>query len=136
MNTAINIAEAVKDLLVAAAYDAVRAYRPSYALRDLDNTRLTVAVRDIEQALESRGSDATEVAIDIAVQRRVDVDNLAELDAMAAIVADVAGVLNRHDFEALGAKWIGSAITPAMPEHLDQYRCFTSIITCRYRVSA
>lgn len=134
MKVAIDIAEAVKTLLAGNGYTAMRAYRPSYALRDLDDTRLTVAYRDIDITPDSRESDATEVVIDIAVQRRVNVDNLADLDAMSAIVTDVEALLNRHHFDALGAQWIGSAATAPLTEHLDQHRCFTSVLTIRYQV--
>ncbi|HUW99868.1 MAG TPA: hypothetical protein VMY35_02735 [Phycisphaerae bacterium] len=143
MSIRSDIAEAVKDELAAAAgmlgiTQAViaRTRVPLYDLADLGVIHLTVVGRSFEQERASRADVQTDVEIDIAVQKKVPSDQPSEIDPLADLVEAVIALF--QDLELAGcpdAVWIRTA-NPVMyiPEHLDEKRLFTSVITLSYRV--
>lgn len=136
MKLTIDIAEAVQDHLIAAGYDAVRAYRAIFRLKDIKELRLTVVPRAAELEIASRQDDTVEVQIDVAIQKRVAIDALDEIDACMDHVSAIQESLNRVEFGDIEARWVGAANDPIfIEEHLDQHHVFTSILTLRYRAN-
>lgn len=145
MSVRSDIAEAVKDELnagvAAGAFGAVqfaarRLNVPLFDLPDLKTLHVTVVGRSYEQEPVSRGDTATDVEIDVAVQKKVAGVEPAEIDPLADLVeAVIRFFANRRLAGYAGAMWRNSKnALMYIPEHLEEKRLFTSVITLTYRV--
>lgn len=139
------IAQAVTDALNAAvaeqAFDAeftaVRAYLPQYELPEMAELKVTVVPKQVVLTGGSRSAAQQDVAIDIAVQQRVDPQDLDAVDALMELVESIAGYLRtrRLDLDGLHASWLSAEHEPIYaPEHMEQMNQFTSILTVTYRL--
>lgn len=138
MSRTTRIADAVVRTLGEGSFSqelvAVRAYRPAADLAALERLHATVVPRSEERRPLSRGSREQEVTIDIGLQRKVDPENLAEQDELDALAEEVADYLEgRHLPEAT---FVSISRDPVLsPEHLDQHRVFTTVISVTYRIT-
>ena len=59
-----------------------------------------------------------------------------ELDALMAFVEELAGHLKFKRLESVGALWVKTANEPIFaPDHIEQFRQFTSVLTVTYRLA-
>jgi hypothetical protein len=109
--------------------------KPEFELKDLKNLKVTVVPKSLNFSGATRQESAKEVQIDIGVQKKTaDSDQLAEL---LQLVEGIAGIFDRKRLTGYQqAVCIGIENDPVYdPEHLRQYRQFTSVITLKFRVT-
>lgn len=139
------IAQAVMDALNAgvaeeafdADFTAVRAYLPQYELPEMADLKVTVVPKQVVLTGGSRSAAQQDVAIDVAVQQRVDPQDLDAVDALMELVESIAGYLRtrRLTLNGLHASWLSAEHEPIYaPEHMEQMNQFTSILTVTYRL--
>jgi len=140
MSTIIDIAEAVKEELnggeFSQAFTAERHYQPVFELKDMKTMHVTVVPKDIEMQLATRNSSQHDCRVDVAVQKKLESADLAEIDGLMGLVEEIAAFLCRRKLESVpNALWIKTANEPIYAaEHLEQFRQFTSILTLTYRL--
>ena len=141
MSVLAEIAQAVADELNAQpfsqAFNACRHYRPQFSLEELTTLRLSVVPRSLTLATTTRAKSTWEVAVDVAIQRRLlDPSNIVEIDTLVGLVEEVIALLDgRRPAGCPQAAFIGIENDPAYAlEHMDELSVFTSVVTVRYRV--
>jgi len=143
VSTVIDVADAVVASLnapgapgFALPFTAVRKYVPAVELSDLADLNVTVVPKAAEITTATRTSSYFDCTIDIGIQRRVNPDEPAELDALADLAEQIVDHLRLKPLEALPeAAWMDIAHEPVFAtEHLDQQRVFTSVVSVTYRV--
>ncbi len=114
---------------------AARHYRPQFDLVDLKAMRVSVVPKGIAIASLGRSSNQHDIAVDVAVQKKVDPADTAELDGLMLLVERIADFFRLRRLAAAAAAWIKTENAPVYaPEHLEQHRVFTSVLTLTYRV--
>ena len=140
MATIVDIAEAVKDELNGGAFSqtftAERHYQPVFELKDMKTLHVTVVPKDVEMQLATRNSSQNDCRIDVAIQKKLESADLAEIDEMMGLVEEIIGFLSRRKLASVpNSLWIRTANEPIYAtEHMEQFRQFTSILTLTYRV--
>lgn len=137
----IEIAEAVKDALNAApsgtfnlTFEAERGYVPVYELPDLQTLKVTVIHKSLLEmpADGSRGKASHHYQVDIGIQKKCADLAVAEFDALTLFVEQIADYLRAKRMAQ--AAWISTENDPVfIPEHIEEYRQFTSVLTVTYR---
>lgn len=136
----IELAEAVKDRLNATDFgepmEAQRLYVPRYELEDMDTLRVSVVPAGSLSELSSRNSTTDEYTIDIGVQKRFKTEDSIDLDPLVALTQAIADSFRFKKLDGMpSATWIKGEITPAyIPQHIEQYRQFTSVVRLTYRL--
>ena len=139
MATVIAIADAVVTALNAGGFaqpfTAVRLYRPQFELKDMGTLHVTVVPRGLLIQMASRGIDQHDYQVDVAVQKRLATEDTAEIDSLMALVEQIADRFRHKVLETdPEACWVKSENAPIYaPEHLEQLRQFTSVLTLTYR---
>ncbi len=139
MATVIAIADAVVTVLNAGGFaqpfTAMRLYRPQFELKDMGTLHVTVVPRGLVIQTASRGIDQHDYQIDVAVQKRLASEDAAEIDSLMALVEQIADRFRHKVLETdPEACWVKSENAPLYaPEHLEQLRQFTSVLTLTYR---
>jgi len=139
------IAQGVTDLLNSGAsadafevsFSAERAYLPVYTLPEMANLKVTVVPNQVVLAGGTRGASQQDVAVDIAVQQRIDPQDLAAVDALMNLVEAIAGYLRstQLDVDGITPRWHSAEYEPIYaPEHMEQMNQFTSVLTVTYRL--
>jgi len=139
-STILAIADAIVASLNGAPFSmpftAERHLVPSVTLEDLSVLHVTVAPRTIERAASGRRESWFDCTIDVGVQKKVSGD--ADADELIALTEDIAEHLSHQRLTgAPEAAWLNTTTDPLIsPEHLDQQRTFTSVVSVAYRVRA
>jgi len=137
MFTVATVADAIVSELNAAhfsmEFSAVRAFRPAYDIAELEALRVTVVPRTYEINPISRGSDTWQYTVEIGLQKRIEAD--ADVEELLALVEEIANWFRHRQLMACpNLSWSGIKIDPAYaPEHLDECKVFTSVLTLTYR---
>lgn len=146
MSVVIDIANAVVALINGGMYvqpvTAKRLYQPVLELPEAD--ALTVSIVPKAQTVNpgTRTDDFIEVAVDVAVQKKVtfDLSDQTALDELMLLVEQIIDRL-RHKHLEIGtltpkrALFVSIVNEPVFaPDHLEQLRQFTSVIMVRYQV--
>lgn len=143
MSLVVAVAQAVTDGLntapkgaFAMAFTAQRRYRPVFDLTELKELRVTVVAKGLVLANLGRGPNQDDVAVDVAVQKRVDANNTSELDALMELAEQIGGYFRQKRLASYpAAVWVKTEHTPIYaPEHLDSKQVFTSVMTLTFRV--
>ena len=140
MAVIIDIAEAVKEELNGGTFSqpftAERHYQPVFELKDMKSLHVTVVPKDIELQLATRNSSQHDCRIDVAVQKKLEVADLAEIDELMGLVEEIINFLSRRKLASVpNALWIKTANEPIYAtEHMEQFRQFTSILMLTYRI--
>ena len=115
---------------------ARRLYRPRFEPADLKTLQVSVVPRALVIEAASRGDDSREYRLDVAVQQKLDADSSEEIDPLLGLVEEIA----RH-FRLRRPAAMPSALCVKVEnepvyavEHLDELRCFTSVLTLSFRV--
>ena len=139
MNRIEEIADAIVAELNAGSFGqtlgAERAYQPTFDLQEMKDLRVTVVPKSITTAVASRADDQVDFAIDIGIQKKLGSDADTEADVLMALVTEIAAFLNRRPLTAApDVTWVSAANEPIFsPEHFEQLRQFTSVLTVTYR---
>ena len=139
MSLVIDIADALATLLngrdFSVEFEASREYRPVVDLADLKDLRVTVVPKGITTVAVDRSRVQHDVDVDVVVQQKLDKGDSDELDGLMSLVEEIAGFLKFKRLESVGALWLKTANEPIFaPDHLEQLRQFTSVLTVTYRV--
>ena len=109
--------------------------KPEFELKELKNLKVTVVPKSLTFSGATRQESGKEVQIDIGVQKKTaDPDQLA---ALLQLVEEIVRVFDRKRLAGYQkAVCVGIENDPVYdPEHLRQYRQFTSVITLKFRVT-
>jgi len=111
-------------------------YRPVVELPALGTVKVTVIPKSLAISAATRADGFYDCAVDIGVQRKVNADDPAELDALTSLVEEIGDHLRYHKLDGFAvAAWLALENEPVFaPEHLEQHRQFTSVLTVTYRV--
>lgn len=146
MSLPIDVANAVVTELNAApvppatgfsqAFTAVRAYRPVFDLTELKTLKVTVVPKSIDITSMMRHANQNDVAVDVAVQKKVNPDDLSELDGLMALTEQIGDFFRLRRLTALpSAIWMKTENNPVYsPDHLETKQVFTSVLTFTFRV--
>lgn len=134
------VAEAVIAELNAATFSqpftAVRSYLPRSELAELKMLKVTVVPSGLLVVTASRGQMQRDVAIDVAVQQKLTGEDNADLDPLLALAEEIAARFCGKRLTSLpNAIWVKTEFkTIYAPDHIDQLRTFTSVVTLTFRV--
>ena len=139
MSLVIDIADALAGFLNAhefsSEFEAARDYRPTLELQDMKTLRVSVIPKGLTMAPADRSRVQHDVEVDVLVQKKLEAGDAAELDALMSLVEEIAGFLKFKRLESIGASWVKTSNEPIFaPDHLEQLRQFTSVLTVTYRV--
>jgi hypothetical protein len=140
VSTVVNVADAVVASLNGGSFSqpvtAERKYVPAVDLADLADLHVTVVPRAVSITTATRDSSYFDCTVDVGIQKKVNPDDLAELDALVNLTQEVVDHLRMRRLESMPyAAWMSIANDPVFaPEHLDQERAFTSVVSVTYRV--
>jgi len=140
VSTIVALADAVVSELNAEAWSlpfvARRLYRPRFEPTDLKMLQVSVVPRALVIEAASRADDSRQCQIDLAVQQRLDAETAEEIDPLLGLVDEIA----RH-FRLRRPAAMPSAVCVKVEnepvyavEHLDELRCFTSLLTLSFRM--
>lgn len=136
------IAQAIVDDLNAAgltpAFTAARALVPTLDLSTIgDAVQVLVVPRSATFDGGTRLAQFADLAIDIGVQAKVNVDDPASADPLLALVQAIGVRLRGRTLAgAPGAQWRAMSNEPAMAaDHLAKFQVLTSVLTVTYRVA-
>ena len=117
-------------------FTAVRSYLPRSDLAELKTLKVTVVPSGLIVVTASRGQSQQDVAIDVAVQQKLSGENNADLDPLLALAEEIAAYFRGKRLTTFAdAIWVKTEFkTIYAPDHIDQLRTFTSVVTLTFRV--
>jgi len=136
----LQVADAVVAGLNAASLSmpvaAARAYQPVFDLAEMKTLHVTVVPKGLEQELTSRGSTPRDVKVDVAVQKKLQAADAAEIDPLMQLVEEIAAFFKlRRLAHYPQAVWVKTENVPIYSqEHLAELRQFTSVLTFTFRI--
>lgn len=140
VSTVVQVADAVVVSLNGATFSqpvaAERKYLPAVDLAELAALHVTVVPRAVAITTATRDSSYFDCTIDVGIQQKVNPDQIAELDALVNLAEEIVDHLRMRALDSLpGAAWLSITHEPVFaPEHLDQERALTSVVSVTYRV--
>ena len=140
MATITDIADAVVAELngheFSQTFTAQRFYRPVFDLAEMSALHVSVVPRGMTIERLDRSRNQHDMQIDIAVQKKCQACDNAELDVLMALVEEIADFFRLRRLAPYpSAVWVRTENVPVYaPEHLEEYRQFTSILTLTFRV--
>ena len=117
------------------AFTAVRTYLPVYDLAEMADLHVTVVPKGVTSQQASRDASQFEISVDIAVQKKLAATDNAEIDPLMDLAEEIAEFLRQRRLAAFpAAAWVRTEhVAVYSPEHLEQLRQFTSVMTVVYR---
>jgi hypothetical protein len=115
---------------------AERHYRPIFDLKDMATLHVTVVPKGVTVERADRSRSQFEYQVDVAVQKKFEKGDAAELDPLVGLVEEIA----EHFRAGRLASYPEAACTKTehapiyAPEHMDELRQFTSVLTLTLRV--
>lgn len=140
MATINNIADAIVAELNAATFGqpvtAVRHYLPSFELTEMQALHVSVVPKSVILAGGDRSRSQGDYSVDVAVQRKFQTGDNAELDTLADLVEEIADHFRAKRLSSYpNAVWLKTEQSVLYaPEHMEELRQFTSVLTLTYRV--
>lgn len=118
-------------------FSAARAYSPEFELPDMDTLQVTVVPKGVATHPGSRSHRQHDYSVDVAVQKKLQSADNAEIDALMTLAEEVG---DHFRFQRLpgfpNAMWLRTENDPVYaPEHIRELRQFTSILTVTFRVA-
>lgn len=134
----IEIADAMVAELNAAtftqSFTAERGYHPVLELPDLKVLKVSIIPKTKTAAAGTRSASQNDYQIDLAVQKKLGAEAKAESDALMLLVQEITDHLRGK--RLAGVAWLSSQNDPIfVPEHMEQFRQFTSVLTLTYRAT-
>jgi hypothetical protein len=140
MATITDIADAVVTELnghtFSQALAAVRYYRPVFDLGEMQTLHVSIMPKGVTIERADRSHNQYDFAIDVAVQKKFESGNNTELDALMSLVEEIADFFRmRRLTSCSSAIWVRTDNVPVYaPEHMEEFRQFTSVLTLTFRV--
>lgn len=115
---------------------AIRSYLPRVELADLKTLKVTVVPSSVTVAAASRSQTQRDVAIDVAVQKKLGQEQNVSLDPLLALAEEIAEHFRAKRLDSFpGALCVKTEFKPIYaPEHIEQLRTFTSVLSLTFRV--
>lgn len=140
MAVIIDIADAVVAEINAGSFsqplEAKREYLPHFELPEMQQLRVTVVPKSVTTQSAGRTHGQHDYAIDVAVQKKLQSADNAEIDALMNLVDELGDHFRfkrLHGFP--DAMWLKTENEPVYAqEHLAEMRQFTSLLTLTFRV--
>ena len=135
-----DVADAVVAELNATAFsqpvEAKRAYLPQFDLAEMKDLHVTVVPKGVTILPGSRSQNQHDLAIDVAVQKKLEKADNTEIDALMGLVDEIADRFRLKRLDSYpNAVWLKTEQQPIYSqEHLDQMRQFTSVLTFTFRM--
>ncbi|MGE3803915.1 MAG: hypothetical protein AB7K24_04480 [Gemmataceae bacterium] len=139
MAAIIDIAEAIVLELNGATFSqpvvAQRRYKPIFELSAMTDLHVSVVPRGLVRSRLDRSRDSLDYQIDVAVQQKTDMSQ-ASLDGLMNLVEEIGEHLRKQPLTAYpDARNTEVRNEPVYaPDHLEEFRAFTSVLTLTYRV--
>jgi hypothetical protein len=139
MAVILEIADAVVTALNAAtlsqSFTAARLYVPIFDIEQMATLHVSVVPRGLSRKKLDRTRDEYDYEIDVAVQKKTDMSQAAH-DALMLLVEEIADQFRDAPLEGYpGARCVGVQNVPIYaPDHMEELRQFTSVITFTFRV--
>jgi hypothetical protein len=137
----LRLADAVVTVLNAGplsqAFIAERLYVPQFELPDLKVLHVTVVPKDEDTKPLTRSTTQRIYRVDVGVQKKFEKGDAAELDPLVALVSEIAALFRGKRLAAV-PEAICTVTKPEpiySPEHMEQFRQFTSVLTLTFKVS-
>lgn len=140
MATIIEIADAVVAELNGASFSqpvtAARHYQPTFDLQEMTELHVSVVPRGLSSKTLDRKRDSFDYLIDVGIQKKPADLEQATLDALMSVVEEIADHFRTQPLAAYSnARCTEVKNEPAYaPEHLEELRQFTSVLTLTFRV--
>lgn len=137
--TIIDIADSVVAELNAATFsqpiEAKRYYAPQFELPEMKTLHVSVVPRAIASSALDRSRYSFEYQIDVAIQQKVDPKN-PPLDALMGLTEEIAAHFRAGALASYpNARCSDVKNDPVyLPEHIVEYRQFTSVLTLTFKV--
>ena len=134
------IADAVVATLNAATLTqpvtATRAYLPRAEVADLKSLKVTVVPSSVVNASASRSQSQQDIAIDVAIQKKPGNEQNASFDPLLALAEEIGELFRAKRLTTfpLAACIKTEFKTIYAPEHIENLRTFTSVLTLTFRV--
>jgi hypothetical protein len=135
----LRIADGVVALLNAAPlsqpFQAERLYLPQFELPDLKVLHVTVVPKDEDTKAFTRSKTQRVYRVDVGVQKKFEKGDAAELDPLVVLVEEITALFRGKRLEAV-PEAVCTVTKPEplySPEHMDQYRQFTSVLTLTFK---
>jgi hypothetical protein len=138
--TITDIADAVVQELNGGSWSlpltAERHYRPLFDLADMAALHVTVVPKGVVVERADRSRSQFEYQVDVAVQKKFQTGDAAELDPLVGLVEEIAGHFRAGRLASYPeAACVKTEHAPIYaPEHMDELRQFTSVLTLTLRV--
>jgi hypothetical protein len=116
--------------------EAKRYYRPLFDLAAMADLHVSVVPKAASAERLDRSRHQEEYQVDVAVQKKVEALDNTALDPLAGLVEEIGLFLRDRRLGACpAAVWLRTENVPIYaPEHLDELRQFTSVLTLTYRL--
>jgi len=89
----------------------------------------------LEMQASGRSMVQHDYGIDVAVQKKFEKDQPAELDPLMTLVEEIIDFFRLRRLESLNAVCVRASNEPVYSqEHMEQFRQFTSVVTLTFRV--
>ena len=135
-----DIADAIVAELNAATFSqpvtAARHYLPQFELKEMQSLHVTVVPKAVVLASSDRSRGQGDYSVDVAVQKKFETETNPELDPLMNLVEEIADHFRGRRLASYpNAAWLKTEQNVLYaPEHIDELRQFTSVLTFTYRV--
>ena len=140
MSVVTDVADSIVAELNAATlsqpFTAERKFVPSFALPEMASLHVTVVPKGVSITKSDRSRNTHDVMVDVAVQKKFDKGDAAEIDPLMNLVEEIADLFRLRRLDSYpAAHWLKTEHAPIYSqEHWDEMRQFTSILTFTFRV--
>jgi hypothetical protein len=114
---------------------AQRHYLPTFDLQAMTDLKVTVVPRGISSESLDRSRDSFDYRIDVAIQKKTKVQ-VEFIDPLMQLVEEIADHFRSNPLSSYpGARCMNIENTPVFaPDHLQELRQFTSVLTLTFRL--
>ncbi len=116
-------------------FTAQRLYLPVFDLQSMSELKVTVVPRGISSSSLDRSRDSFEYQIDVAVQKKTATD-VPTIDTLMLLVEEIGDHFRSNPLSSYpGARCTNVENAPVYaPDHLQELRQFTSVLTLTFRL--
>ncbi len=114
---------------------AQRSYVPTYDLQTMNDLKVTVVPKGISSVSLDRSRDSFDYQVDVAVQKKTLIQ-LDVVDPLMLLVEEIADHFRTNLLVSFpGARFMNVENSPVFaPDHLQELRQFTSVLTLTFRL--
>lgn len=116
-------------------FTAQRLYLPVFDLQSMSNLKVTVIPRGLSSTSLDRSRDSFDYQIDVAVQKKTP-NEIEAIDLLMLLVEEIGDYFRSNPLLSYpGARCMNVENTPVYaPDHLQELRQFTSVLTLTFRL--